>query len=165
MTVSATNWATDQMNEPSLQILPCGSNTDLALAQTLAHLEAICFSQPWSESSYRFILSSPYHRLILLKKEDRIIGWAVLFLIFEEGELQNIAVLPEERGKGYGDRLLKAAIKEIKAGGGESLRLEVREGNIPARKLYLKNGFSEEGKRKKYYKNPIEDAILMTAIL
>lgn len=130
-------------------------------APALAELEKSCFSLPWSEKSFWGALNSPFTHGFGLFEGEELCGYAILFSLFEEGEVMNIAVAPAQRGRGLGGMLMDALLKEAAARQVENLHLEVRESNVPARRLYEKQGFCYEGRRKGYYSQPKEDALLM----
>ena len=85
----------------------------------------------------------------------------VLFCIMEDAEIYRIGVRPELRRRGLGRRLLEAAEEVCREQGSRRLLLEVREDNIPALTLYRAFGFEEIYRRKRYYKDPVSDAIMM----
>ncbi|HSG48549.1 MAG TPA: ribosomal protein S18-alanine N-acetyltransferase, partial [Longimicrobiales bacterium] len=89
------------------------------------------------------------------------IGYFVLWCILDQGELANIAVTEGHRGKGYGAFLLQRVVDVAKERGVEALYLEVRVSNASATKLYKAFGFTEVGRRKKYYDHPVEDGRVM----
>lgn len=129
----------------------------------VAALERRCFpADPWSEAMFRQALDSPDTAVLLAEGEDgALLGYTVLYTVLDEGNLDNIAVAPEFRRQGVADGLLSALTgfaREHLA----RLMLEVRASNAPALALYRKYGFAEVGRRKNYYQNPREDAILMT---
>jgi ribosomal-protein-alanine N-acetyltransferase len=80
--------------------------------------------------------------------------------IASEWELENVVVSSTERRNGIGRRLLRALIDAASQSASESIFLEVRESNLPARRFYQKTGFQQAGVRKGYYRDPPEDAIL-----
>ena len=129
-------------------------------AALLAELEKASFSDPWSEASLRSFLSEPHALVLLAQAEGGCCGYLVASLLGEEGELMRIAVLPALRGRGTGRQLLGAFRQEAASRGVGSLFLEVREANGPARALYESEGFTLLGRRKNYYREPTEDAIL-----
>lgn len=139
------------------------------IPMTPAHLPAVaalekrCFpADPWSENLFRFALDSPNSTILLAEGEDGVLlGYAVLNTVLDEGNLDNIAVAPEFRRQGVADALL-SALTGLARGHLARLFLEVRASNAPALTLYRKYGFAEVGRRKNYYENPREDAILMT---
>lgn len=129
----------------------------------IAALEKLCFpADPWSEGLFRDALDNPAVAILLAKGADgAILGYAVLSVVLDEGNLDNIAVDPDARRQGVADALLGALTgfgREHLA----ALMLEVRASNAPAIALYEKHGFAAVGRRKNYYDAPREDAILMT---
>lgn len=129
----------------------------------VAALEKECFpADPWSEELFRAALDDPRAAILLAEGESgEILGYAVLFTVLDEGNLDNIAVAPACRRQGVADALLGAIV-----GFGRehllTLTLEVRASNTPAISLYEKYGFVAVGQRKNYYTDPKEDAVLMT---
>ena len=90
----------------------------------------------------------------------KVLGFLVSARIDHEWELENIVVVQGSRRNGVGRRLLEALLAEARQTNGSSVFLEVRESNVPARALYEKSGFTQAGRRRAYYQNPWEDAIL-----
>ncbi|HUA99832.1 MAG TPA: ribosomal protein S18-alanine N-acetyltransferase [Terracidiphilus sp.] len=90
-----------------------------------------------------------------------ICGFAVSAVLPPQAELETIAVSPELRRKGMGSRLIAALMEELRRAGIREMFLEVRDSNREAKALYRRLGFSESGRRARYYVDPIEDAILM----
>lgn len=134
----------------------------LADIPALCALEKECFTLPWQEDSFAFALNNPsLFFLPVLTAGEEIVGYAVMQCLFEEAELQNIAVKENFRNSGFGKRILQACFDEATAKNAEKMYLEVREGNMPARTLYEKNGFCPYARRRNYYKEPTEDAIMM----
>lgn len=129
----------------------------------VAALERICFpADPWSAELFQAALDSPNTSVLLAQGEDgSVLGYAVLSVVLDEGNLDNIAVAPQARRQGVADALLSV----LTGFGWEHLAclmLEVRVSNAPAMALYEKHGFAAVGRRKNYYDAPREDAILMT---
>lgn len=89
-----------------------------------------------------------------------ILGFLVAHHVAPEWELENIVVAPQVRGKGLGKRLLDTLFAAARNTNSSTVFLEVRESNVAARTLYERAGFEETGRRKSYYGNPQEDAIL-----
>ena len=92
---------------------------------------------------------------------ERIAGYAGCFVVLENADMTNIAVDEEYRRQGIGDRLIELLSAKAADKGAESLFLEVRESNEPAKNLYAKNGFVKVGMRRNFYRKPDENAILM----
>ena len=131
----------------------------------IAALEKICFpADPWSEELFQAALDGPATSILLAEGEaGSILGYTVLSVILDEGNLDNIAVAPAYRRQGVADALLS-----VVTGFGREhlsrLMLEVRASNAPAIALYEKYGFAAVGRRKNYYDAPREDAVLMTLV-
>jgi ribosomal-protein-alanine N-acetyltransferase len=124
-------------------------------------IERRSFTAPWEESTFRALMRRPSAALIVAEVEDRVAGYAVLWFAADEGELGDLAVLTELRGRGIGAALLASSVREASDRGARWLYLEVREGNASARRLYERAGFRVVGTRRKYYSAPAEDAIVM----
>lgn len=97
--------------------------------------------------------------------DARPIGYVVARAAADEGELLNVAVQSEHRGRGIARALVGAALDRLAAAGVGSVYLEVRESNRTARLLYEGLGFREVGRRRGYYRKPREDAVLLRAVL
>lgn len=130
-------------------------------AGAIVNLEEKVFSDPWSEESVISTISTEGSMCYCAISDGEICGYIIARQIPPEGEIYRIATHPEKRRRGIASRLLLYAIKTERGRGLESLFLEVREKNTPARKLYTECGFTEIGIRKNYYKNPDDNAIIM----
>ena len=124
-------------------------------------IERRSFSAPWEESTFRGLMRRPSASLLVAEDGGEVAGFSVMWFAADEGELGDIAVLPELRGQGIGRLLLRESIVVAATRGTRSLYLEVRETNDGARGLYESVGFSVAGVRKQYYTGPVEDAIVM----
>ena len=129
--------------------------------QGVYEVEKVCFSTPWSLESFQNDLTNENAVYFCVEDDGKVIGYVGMWESFSEGNINNIAVLPEYRRKGYAKLLLEHLISFGKEHSLSFLTLEVRESNEGARALYQKMGFLEVGRRKKYYERR-EDAILMT---
>ena len=130
----------------------------------VAELERLCFSAPWNEAMLEEELYNDTASFIVAEGEDgTVLGYAGLHVVLDEGYIDNVAVRPSCRRQGIADRLLDVFCRF-----GEAnlafLTLEVRPSNTAAVALYEKNGFQEAGRRKGYYDNPKEDALLLTRV-
>ena len=126
-------------------------------------IERACFRQPWSEQVFVDALYNNTVSLIVAQAEDgRVLGYAALSVILDEGSLDKIAVDPACRRQGVGEELLKVFLRFGRANLA-FLTLEVRASNDAAIGLYEKLGFQTVGRRKNYYAQEHEDALLMTA--
>ena len=124
-------------------------------------IEQSIFSAPWSEKSFMDAYCAESNIYLVAIKEEMVIGYCGLWVSYETADLCNMAVDKTYRQQGAARELLKEGLRLCKERSVESVLLEVRESNIPAIRLYEKTGFARIGKRKKYYKEPVEDAILM----
>ena len=124
----------------------------------VARIETTAFSTPWSETTFRSLLERSGVELWVAEWGGELAAYAILRRVQDEGELANIAVRSDLRGRGIGSRLLSRMLKVAEDSGVRSLYLEVRESNELAREMYARRGFQEIGVRKGYYEGPREDA-------
>jgi ribosomal-protein-alanine N-acetyltransferase len=130
-------------------------------------LEEAIFPTPWSMNSYRFELErNPASELWVIEVKDtegqvEIAAYTVCWLLVDELHIANIAVAAAYRRLGLGRRLMTHALERAKADGARSASLEVRASNLGAQALYAGFGFEVVGKRKAYYHDNREDALLM----
>lgn len=132
---------------------------------TVAVLEAETFADPWSRKIYEETLNSGHYDCWALEQPEEagneLLGYLVGQRILDEAEVHRIAVKKASRGKGYGQRLLTDFLTRMRQAGAAMVFLEVRAGNKAAIGFYRKNGFTQSGIRRGYYRNPPEDAVLM----
>ncbi len=131
-------------------------------ALELSLLDKVSFSVPWSENQFKEEAENEIATYFLAQDGEKIVGYIGCWNVLNEGNITNIAVLPEYRRQKIASSLLEYAIKNAIAEGLSLLTLEVRKSNEPAKNLYEKYGFRELGIRKDYYHKPTEDAIIMT---
>ncbi len=129
--------------------------------KAIAELEKVCFSEPWSEETLLSAFKTGT-RFFVAVKNNKVLGYVGINCIIDEGYITNVAVSPEYRRKGVGEALLNCVFSHALDEGLGFVSLEVRESNAPAISLYEKFGFKTEGKRKNFYSNPLEDALIMT---
>lgn len=129
--------------------------------EQVAELEKVCFSESWSYGLLEAGVHSPYDVYYVYEQDGRILGYCNLRLLAGEGEVQRIAVLPEYRRLGLARKMMEAMVDYARENMAVSISLEVRESNLPARKLYETYGFTAEAVRRGYYHNPSEDAVIM----
>ena len=135
---------------------------DKSHLDAVAALEQQCITPPWPKSMLEEELYNPNVSLVVAEGEDgTVLGYGEIGVVLDEGCLEKIAVDPACRRQGVAEAILSAYLRFGKANLA-FLTLEVRESNTPAIGLYRKLGFEEVGRRKGYYTNPKEDAILMT---
>ena len=132
----------------------------------VAELERICFPDPWSRNMLAEELDNALSAfLVALDGDGKVVGYAGLQVILDEGYITNVAVFPPYRRQGVADALLGRLLQTARTMGLQTVTLEVRAGNAAAVALYHKWGFLPVGRRKNYYTAPTEDAILMTVTL
>src|ERR1041385_1133444 len=98
---------------------------------------------------------------LVVEQDANVVGFIVGRQLDDEWEIENIAVTGTARRHGLGSRLVGELLNLVRSHGGKSVLLEVRESNGAARSLYEKWGFLEVGRRKMYYQNPPEDALVL----
>lgn len=127
----------------------------------IASLEALCFSEPWSEEgileAYRLGT-----KFFVAENSKQLVGYIGIKAVIDEGYITNVAVYPQYRGTGVATALINKVFDFAKEKGLSFVSLEVRASNTQAVSLYQKTGFKEEGRRKDFYRLPREDALIMT---
>jgi [ribosomal protein S18]-alanine N-acetyltransferase len=130
--------------------------------QSVVELDQISFSLPWPERSFRFELTdNPASRCWVAEADGRVVGMVVTWLFVDEAHIATIATHPDYRRQGIARKLLTFTLQSALQEGAQSSFLEVRAGNLPAQEMYRKFGYVEVGRRKRYYRDNDEDAILM----
>lgn len=127
----------------------------------IAELEKICFSDPWSVNSIASELDNRLSLWLVALEDDKVIGYVGSQTVLGETDMMNIATHPDYRKRGIATALITGLMEALEASGSHSLMLEVRASNEPAVSVYRKLGFEEVGRRKNYYRNPKEDALIM----
>ena len=127
----------------------------------IARLEKICFSDPWSERSIASELDNKLAFWLVATEGETVAGYIGSQTVMDETDMMNVAVHPDFRRQGIAEALVNGLVKQLKDMGSHCLTLEVRASNVPAISLYEKLGFSEIGRRKNYYRNPREDALIL----
>lgn len=127
----------------------------------VAAIEAESICPPWSEQGFLSALAQPGSLFLVAETENGIAGYCGMYTAADEGEITNVAVSRRYREKGIGNRLMETAVSAAAERGLTQIILEVRESNLPAVKLYTRHGFCPCGKRKNFYHDPDEDAVVM----
>ena len=127
----------------------------------IAQLEKLCFSDPWSVNSIASELDNKLAFWLVATEADRVAGYIGSQTVMDETDMMNVAVHPDYRRKGIAEALINDLVENLKKMGSHCLTLEVRASNAPAITLYEKLGFTEIGRRKNYYRNPREDALIL----
>ena len=128
----------------------------------VAELDKICFgSAAWSEKSVASELTNALAFWLVAVDGSRVAGYVGSQTVCDETDMMNVAVHPDFRRQGIGEKLVEQLVTELKSIGSHALMLEVRVSNAPAIGLYEKMGFLQVGLRKNYYRNPKEDAMIL----
>lgn len=127
-------------------------------------IEQVSSPAPWKRGHFLQEIHSALAFPVVALVDGRVAGYLCLMSLFEEAQVMNIAVAPEQRGRGVGRRLMEHAIAAAREKGAENLVLEVRQSNAAAIALYEQFGFVRYFVRKGYYEGK-EDAILMEKAL
>lgn len=136
---------------------------DMALedVEEIIDIEIKSFSTPWSKVSFY----SEIHNKNSINKvaviDGKVCGYICVRCFEEECHLLNLAVHPDFRRRGIATLLMNKVISQLKKRGCRFIFLEVRASNTIAQRMYEKFGFNQVGVRRRYYINPIEDAIIM----
>lgn len=163
-----------------LETVTNSKQTDVLLDRMTEHdlLEVVALEEmsnlsPWGWNAYHTELQSAVTSLMLVARvanspnesERPIVGFIVARQLADEIHINNVAVKPEFRGRGIGRMLMKTALAWGREIGARQAVLEVRAGNASAHQLYRGCGFEVIGRRRRYYKSPVEDALLMAVSL
>ena len=125
-------------------------------------LDQVSFSLPWPERSFRFELTdNAASRSWVAEVEGRVVGMIVGWMLVDELHIATIATHPDYRRQGIGSKLLLHTLLKAMDEGAQSSFLEVRESNLAAQEMYRKFGYEMVGRRRRYYRDNDEDAILM----
>jgi len=128
---------------------------------SIVEIEKEAFSNPWPRESFIVELQDNLlARYIVAELDKKVVGYAGVWFILDEGHITNIAVRRSYKGQGIGNQLLEGLITYCELKGIRHMTLEVRRSNYIAQNLYKKYGFVEYGIRPKYYQDN-EDAIIM----
>jgi len=114
----------------------------------------------WSRKQYEAAFESDVREVLVLEEGSAVQGFLVGRRVDDEWEIENVAIAGPARRRGLGTRLVGEFLNLARSGGAQSVYLEVRESNLAARLLYEKWAFVESGRRKSYYRDPEEDAVL-----
>ena len=95
------------------------------------------------------------------ERAGEVIGFAIARVVGPVAEIETIGIDRKAQGFGFGSSLLLAVLEELRLAGAEDIELEVRASNKRAIRLYERAGFLEVGRRRGYYREPVEDAVLL----
>ena len=131
-------------------------------AADIYEIEQICFPDPWSMDSIRYELEeNPRAFYVVALHNSKVVGYAGLWWVVDEGHITNVAVRPGYRNRKIGEGIIRTLIEHTVSEGILHHTLKVRESNEPAIRLYEKFGFEACGVRKGYYRFGGEDALIM----
>lgn len=161
MAVTGVEVATvrDEVPRP---VVRAATSSDL---DRIREIEIASFSDPWTRHAFERVIGDPRVHFAVATVDGRVAGYVVAWFVMDEGEIANIAVAPEERGRHIGAALLDHVIAVARRRAVTALYLEVRDSNARARALYATRGFLEVGRRGRYYRKPVEDALVLRLVL
>ena len=131
--------------------------------EDVAAIEKRAFSDPWSANSFRALFGNPLVHFAIAEDgvTGKVLGYVVAWFVIDEAEIANLAVSDSVRRLGVGALLLDHALQAARQRQARIVFLEVRESNEAARALYASRGFAVAGRRSKYYRKPVEDALVL----
>ena len=129
--------------------------------EDVAAIECLCFHEPWSARALELLLGDDAVGAVCIE-DGRAVAYAGMLFVPGEGQITNVAVHPDFRRRGYGGVLLDFLTEEAERREDcEQISLEARESNLPAISLYRAHGFATVGRRRRFYRNPVEDCLVM----
>lgn len=149
--------------EPPAPVIRPASAEDL---DRIHEIELASFTDPWARAAFaRLIGDRRVQFTVACLPAERVVGYIVAWFVMDEGEIANLAVAPEARGRHIGGALLDDTVRRARARHTSTMYLEVRDSNDRARALYASRGFTEVGRRRRYYRRPVEDALVLRLVL
>jgi [ribosomal protein S18]-alanine N-acetyltransferase len=137
----------------------------------MLRIEQASFADPWTVDSLATALSLDRMQVLVAESDEKgrqggdassgLLGYVVALVVGMEAEIADLAVAPEARRLGIGRALLERVVAELGTAAVRTVYLEVRESNQAARTLYESNGFESVGRRRGYYRSPVEDALVL----
>lgn len=125
-------------------------------------IEEDLFSVPWTREGFLTYLLKKDTMFFVVEEKEKILGFCSMMTVLDEGDILNVAVRRDRQKEGIGQFLVDSILRMADLQGIRLVHLEVREGNQTARRLYERLGFKEDGLRRNYYEDPVENAVLMT---
>nr|WP_297884986.1 ribosomal protein S18-alanine N-acetyltransferase [uncultured Blautia sp.] len=125
-------------------------------------IEEDLFSVPWTREGFLTYLMKKDTMFFVVEEKEKILGFCSMMTVLDEGDILNVAVRRARQKEGIGQFLVDSILRMADLQGIRLVHLEVREGNQTARRLYERLGFKEDGLRRNYYEDPVENAVLMT---
>ena len=129
--------------------------------EQVGKIERRSYPTPWHEHAYLTEINNRSACYLVARTAGVVVGYAGMWVVMDEAHITTLAVAPEQRGKGIGERLLQALLEQAYLMGASRATLEVRERNVVAQSLYRKYGFREAAIRKNYYADNHENALVM----
>jgi ribosomal-protein-alanine N-acetyltransferase len=130
----------------------------------LVALERVIFADPWSRSDFEESLRSG-GPVYVAETHDGPVGYVVGRSVLDEGEILNLGVARAARRQGVGRALVERLMEVFATVGVRRVFLEVRQSNLAAQRLYAGFGFASVGRRRHYYRSPVEDAMVLQAVI
>lgn len=124
-------------------------------------IENDTFSRPWKIHDFLSSIESESNIYLIVEEDGRVVAYCGLWGLVGEGHINNVAVDKEYQNKGIAFKMLRELIERGRKKGIRAFTLEVRKSNDKAIHIYEKLGFVKIGMRKRFYENPIEDAVVM----
>ncbi len=132
---------------------------------SVKEIEDRCFVSPWSLDSFKAELCKEGAYFYLAMMDEQPAGYIGFNMVLDEGYIANVAVVEKFRRKGVARTLMEKVIATARENSLAFVSLEVRESNTPAKALYESLGFSQQGVRRNFYRNPLEDGLILTKFL
>jgi [ribosomal protein S18]-alanine N-acetyltransferase len=152
------------VSESSRGLLVVRPATPADLAE-IADIERASFADPWTHDALATAMGLAHVRFRVAESgggaDRRLVGYVVALVMGDEGEIADLAVAPAARRMGVGSALLARMEEEVARCGVRALYLEVRESNLAALGLYRAHEFESVGRRRAYYRRPVEDALVL----
>ncbi len=127
----------------------------------ILRIEAEAYPEPWTYNMMRQEMDNKSGYFCVMVRDDGLIGYGGFWMLMEEAHITRVTISRSQRGQGLSKCVMNHLLDEAAARGAQVVRLEVREGNWPAIRLYAGLGFVEEGRRIGYYQRTNENAICM----
>ncbi|MFZ3579557.1 ribosomal protein S18-alanine N-acetyltransferase [Virgibacillus sp. DJP39] len=135
---------------------------ELTDIDAVVEVEKMSFSSAWTEDIfYQEIVNNQFAHYFVVEVDEKVVGYAGLWVVIDDAQITNIAIMPTLRGNKLGEKLFKYTMEQAIRLGSSRLSLEVRVSNIVAQRMYRKFGLVPGGLRKNYYTDNKEDAIVM----
>ena len=128
----------------------------------VAEIEQRAVTPPWTKEGFFSFLVRDESLFVVVEEKGRILGYAGMLRVLDEGDVTNVVVDPDRQREGIGTFLFDGLLRIAADLGTETVHLDVRESNGVARRLYERAGFVVDGRRAQYYTEPEEAAILMS---